>query len=190
MQQRISRVGGALARHVARCALAGAVGLALLGLQACSTSGGAVEHWTMVEGRAPQPAAAVVAPARQPVAVVFYREAGQGEHALKPINVYINGQYQASLVGNTYTEQALCPGSHRLKVAYNDVQQRYVSKDEGLTFAIGTEPVQYFRVTETGAGVAGLAAVPAETAQAARTSLSELQRHTIPRVVRNGCAAS
>lgn len=181
---------GIIARRALRIGAAGVVGLSLLVLQACSTSGNAVEHWTMVEGRTPQPAAAVTAPARQPVAVVFYREAGQGEQARRPVNVYINGQYQASLVGNTYTEQALCPGSHRLKVAYNDVQQRYLSKDDGLTFAVGTEPVQYFRVTETGAGVAGLTSVPAETAQAARASLSELQRHTISRVVSDGCAAS
>lgn len=181
---------GCTVRRALRIGAAGVVGLSLLALQACSTSGGAVERWTMVEDRAPQPAATVAAPARQPVAVVFYREAGQGEHAHRPINVYINGQYQASLVGNTYTEQTLCPGSHRLQVAYNDVQQRYVSKDGGLEHAIGTEPVQYFRVTETGANVAGLTSVPAETAQAASASLSELQRHTIPRVVRNGCAAS
>ncbi|HMN20048.1 MAG TPA: hypothetical protein PKA16_01510 [Ottowia sp.] len=190
MHQQVFKIRDALARQALRGALAGAIGLALLGLQACAGSGGQAERWDMVEQRAPQPAPQATAPARQPVAVVFYREAGSGADAATPVNVYINGQYQASLVGNTYTEQALCPGSHRLKVAYNDVQRRYVSKDEGLDFAIGTEPVQYFRVTEAGAGVAAIAAVPSETAQAARTSLSELQHHTIPRVVRNGCAAS
>lgn len=168
----------------------GAIGALGLLLQACASSGGAVEHWTMVEDVAPQPAPAVAAPARQPVAVVFYREAGTGAQAGTPINVYINGQYQASLVGNTYTEHALCPGSHRLKVAYNDVQKRYVSKDEGLDFAVGSAPMHYFRVTETGAGEAALVAVPAEAAQAARASLSERQHHTISRVVRDGCGAS
>lgn len=180
---------GLIVRRALHIGAASAVGLSLLALQACSTSSGAIERWTMVEDRAPQPAVAVVAPARQPVAVVFYREAGQGARSQNPINVYINGQYQASLVGSTYTEQALCPGSHRLKVAFNDVQQRYVSKDEGLEHAIGTEPVQYFRVAEDGAGQATVTSVPRETAQAASASLKKLQHHTISRVVQKGCAA-
>ena len=187
MHDRNSAFSTAFARRAARFGLAGVAGLALLGLQACSTSGGQVEHWRMVEGRAPQSAPPAGGTERQPVAVVFYRDAASGPHAASPINVYINGQYQASLVGNTYTEQALCPGSHRLMVARDDVQRRYVSKDEGQSFAVGTEPVQYYRVSE---GSAGVAAIAPSNAQAAGASVRELQKHTVPRVVSNGCKAS
>ncbi len=173
-------------RPVARAIWLGFASLALLALQACSTSGGQVEHWRMVEGKAPQSAPAAADKARQPVAVVFYRDAASGPHAAAPINVYINGQYQASLVGNTYTQQSLCPGNHRLMAAREDVQRRYVSKDEGQAFAVGTEPVQYFRVSE---GAGGVAAIAPATAQSADSSLRQLQTHTIPRVVRTGCTA-
>lgn len=68
--------------------------------------------------------------------------------------------------------------------ARDDVQRRYVSKDEGQSFAIGTEPVQYYRVSE---GSAGVAAIAPSNAQAAGASVRELQKHTVPRVVSNGC---
>lgn len=179
-----------LLRSLARVGLAGAAVLALLGLQACSGTGGRVEHWEMVENRAPQPAPQASGTARQPVAVVFYRDTSSGTHTQNPINVYINGQYQASLVGSTYTEQALCPGNHRLMVVFNDVRQRYIGKDEGRTYAVGTQPVQYFRVSEDASGTAVIAPATREAAQSAGASLRELQVHTVPRVVRNGCAAS
>ena len=91
------------------------------------------------------------------------------------------------LQGNTYTQQALCPGNHRLMAAREDVQRRYVSKDEGQSFAVGTEPVQYFRVSE---GSGGVAAIAPASAQAAGGSLRQLQTLTVPRVVATGCASA
>lgn len=188
MHRRIPSVSFvAIRRRAGRLGWAGLAGLALLGLQACSGTGAQVERWHMVEGRAPQSAPPAAGAARQPVAVVFFRDATSGPHAAAPINVYVNGQYQASLVGNTYTQQALCPGNHRLMAAREDVQRRYVSKDEGQSFAVGTEPVQYFRVSE---GSGGVAAIAPASAQAAGDSLRQLQTHTVPRVVATGCASA
>lgn len=172
-----------------RLGLAGVAGMALLGLQACSTAGGQVEQWHMVEGRAPHSAQPAAGAGPQPVAVVFYRDVVSGSHAAAPINVYINGQYQTSLVGQTYTQQALCPGNHRMMAAREDVQRRYVSKDEGQSFKVGTEPVQYFRVSEGNGGVASIAPATAQ-AVAANANLRQLQTHTVPRVIRNGCTSS
>ena len=133
------------------------------------------------------PSSAAPGASVQPVRVVFFRQPRAGDSAEQPINLYINGQYQASLVGSTYTEQNLCPGAHRLAVQFNDVQRRYVTKTEGESVAVGSAPMQYFRVTETAAGQASLQAVSAQEANAAG-GLRSLQAHTVPRVVRNGCA--
>ena len=189
MHRRDTSFAAILRRQGARLGLAGIAGMALLGLQACSSSGGQVEHWRMVEGKAPQSTPAVTGSGSKPVAVVFYRDAVAGAQAQAPINVYINGQYQTSLVGQTYTQQSLCPGNHRMKAAREDVRRQYVSKEEGQTFAVGSEPIQYFRVSEGAGGVASIAPTPAQ-AVAANASLRQLQTHTVPRVVRNGCASS
>lgn len=155
-----------------------------LALAGCGSMG-PVERWHMTDAQAPSNAAPS-APV-QPVRVVFFRQASAGDRVAQPVNLYINGQYQASLVGNAYTEQSLCPGTHRLAVQFNDVQQRYVTKTEGQQVAVGSAPMQYFRVTETAAGQAGLQAVGADEASAAG-NLRRLQAHTVPRVVSNGCA--
>lgn len=173
-------LGGLL--HVA------ALGTVALALQAC-TVGGPLQGWKMVEAQEPELVPAVEGTAPQPVAVVFYRELGAGESAGNPINIYINGQYQASLVSNTYTEQALCPGEQQFMVAFNDVRQRYVSKEEGWVFDIEARPIQYFRVSGNDDGGAVIAQVDSATAEAARANLQKRQAHTISRVVNKGCAA-
>ncbi len=159
---------------------------AVLVLAGCGSTG-TVERWHMTDEQAPASGATAPGTPAQAVRVVFFRQAPASERAAQPINLYINGQYQASLVGSTYTEQSLCPGQQRVAVHFNDVQRRYVTKAEGLALAIGQAPTQYFRVTEDAAGQAGVRPASADEARAAG-SLRLLQAHTVPRVVRNGCA--
>lgn len=163
--------------------LMGAMTVAVL--SGCGSTGSQVEKWQLTESQAPSAAEKIPGAARQPVRVVFFREAGSGAHAQTPVNLYINGQYQASLVGNTYTEQALCPGQHGLAVQMSDVNQRYTTKQHSAPVTVGLDAVQYFRVSEDAAGVARVTTAPADTTL---PSLRLLQRHTIPRIVRNGCA--
>ncbi len=169
-----------------RLALALSLGLLLAG---CA-GGGPIERWQMTEDRTPElTAPAGQAGASRPVQVVFFRQAPAGGQAQRPINLYINGHYQASLVGSTYTEQSLCPGPHRMAVHLNDVQRRYVTKTEGQAIAIAADkPIQYFRVAEDGAGQASLHPATSSEASAA-TSLKLLQTHTIARVPKSHCAA-
>lgn len=161
-----------------------------LTISGCGSTSDQVERWHMTETRRPTPVEKVPGAARQPVRVVFFREAGKGERAQIPINLYINGQYQASLVGNTYTEQSLCPGEHGLAVHFRDVELRYMSKRESRQVAIDAEPVQYFRVSESATGAAQVSAVAGDKAAVVAPTLQLLQTHTISRVVRNGCATS
>ncbi|MFT3779819.1 MAG: hypothetical protein QM772_16400 [Ottowia sp.] len=160
----------------------------VLGLAGCAGTGGPVEKWHMTDGAAPQAAQPLPGP-RQPVAVVFYREA-EGARASQPINVYVNGQYQASLVGNTYTEQSLCPGQHTLAVHFNDVVQRYRTKLQGQPARVDQRPMQYFKVAEGADGQASIVPMPADQVGGKIAALQHRQTHTLRRVTRNGCAAS
>jgi len=155
--------------------------------QGCSTGSG-VERWQMTEAQAPQPVQPVAGSAVQPVAVVFFRDAGIATR--QPINIYVNGQYQASLTGETFTEKVLCPGEHSLVAAPDDVRQRYQTKQARNRVSIGKEPAQYFRVFQNAAGQIAIAAAPRDAALAAVPSLRTRQSHTISRVSRNGCPAA
>lgn len=176
-----------LQRHLlSRLGLALAAGVLLAGC-----AGGSIERWQMTEGRTPELSApAGQAAASRPVQVVFFRQAPASGQAERPINLYINGHYQASLVGSTYTEQSLCPGEHRMAVHLNDVQRRYVTKAEGRAVAIAAgKPIQYFRVDEDASGQASLRPATSSEASAA-SSLKLLQTHTIARVPKSNCARS
>ena len=171
-----------IARRVV--AILASVAAAVL-LTACAASTQA-ERWRMTDSVA---ATTGASPAGQPasaVRAVFFREAGSSAKAAQPINLYLEGHYQASLVGNTYTEQSLCPGARRIAVHFNDVERRYVTKTAGAAVQIGAEPVQYFRVTEDTAGQAMVQPVTAAAAQGV-ASLRLLQSHTVPRVIPADC---
>ena len=157
-------------------------------LAGCSSTG-QLEQWRMTEQRAPATSTPTTGAPAQAVRVVFFREGGSASRLDQPINLYINGHYQASLVGHTYTEQSLCPGTARIAVHFNDAQRRYVTKTEGVPMPVGNQPAQYFRVAEDAVGNAVVTAVDGSAAQSA-TSLRQLQSHTLPRVVRTGCGTA
>ncbi|QLQ00276.1 MAG: hypothetical protein HZY78_08915 [Burkholderiaceae bacterium] len=54
------------------------------------------------------------------------------------------------------------PGEHRLAVALNDVERRYLTKEEGLPFKVERGGPRYFRVADTQTGVVTLTAVAEE----------------------------
>lgn len=158
------------------------IGAALL-ISGCAFN--QTEHWRMTEAVAPSAVKQSENAPTEAVRAVFFRDEGSALRNDQPINLYINGHYQASLVGNTYTEQQLCPGKHRVAVHFNDVYRRYVTKLEGIPLNLGGNPVQYFRVSEDAAGNAVFQ--PVDVGAEAAGNLRQLQSHTVPRVVRNGC---
>lgn len=164
-------------------AVAVSVAAALL-LGACASPTQS-ERWRMTERLEAGGGAAGSAPASA-VRAVFFRETGAAAKAALPINLYLDGHYQTSLVGNTYTEQSLCPGARRVAVHFNDVERRYVTKKEGALVQIGGGPVQYFRVFEDAAGQAVVQPVTPAAAQGV-SSLRLLQSHTVPRVGPANC---
>lgn len=165
-----------------RLGMAGALLLGLLlGVSGCST-GSTVERWELFEA-----ASSGAKSQDDAVDLVFFRELPTGRQVDRPINVYIDGHYQASLVGNAFTRAQLCPGEHRLAVALNDVERRYMTKDEGLPFKVERGGSRYFRVADTQAGVVTLTAVAEAEVPSVVQSLATRQSHAVPRLPRTEC---
>lgn len=162
-----------------------AAAAAALLLSACAPAT-QVERWRMTDRVAAGSGGSGVTFPAAAVRTVFFREAGTSAKAAQPINLYLDGHYQASLVGDTYTEQSLCPGARRIAVHFNDVERRYVTKNQGALVQVGTEAVQYFRVAEDATGQAVVHPVAPAAAQGV-SSLRLLQSHTVPRVAPANC---
>lgn len=119
--------------------------------------------------------------------LIFFRELPAGRELDRPINVYIDGHYQASLVGNAFTRAQLCPGEHRLAVALNDVERRYLTKEEGLLFKVEPGGPRYYRVGDSPTGVVTLTAVTEADVPTNVQSLAVRQSHAVPRLPRTEC---
>lgn len=176
------RVGQSSMR-VCRLGVVGSLLLALiLGVSGCST-GSAVERWQLFES-----ATSSAKSQDDAVDLLFFRELPAGRQVDRPINVYIDGHYQASLVGNAFTRAQLCPGDHRLAVALNDVERRYLTKEEGLPFKVERGGPRYFRVADTPTGVVTLTAVAEADVPTTVQSLATRQSHAVPRLPRAECS--
>ena len=145
------------------------------------------ERWELTQVRQPNKGAEVTDPSR-PVSVIFYRIAEDSTRLSDPINLYIDKHYQASLIGNTYTEQWLCPGERLFSVAFNDVNNRHISRERGVLLPVQAVAVQHFVISQNEQGQAVIQPASQEQAAQYKSSLKRLQKHTIPRVVTKACA--
>lgn len=112
--------------------------------------------------------------------VVFLREkeaiAGQS------VNVFVNGEYLASLLPGGFKQSIACIGNNRLTAHYTDVRSRYMEKErQGQMFDVPAGKVSYFRVLGDAQGRPLLEPMDAKAGQAAVDALKE-QVHTLPRV--------
>ena len=46
----------------------------------------------------------------------------------RAINIFVDGEYISSLLPGAYTQDLVCPGTHRLKIAYTNIKTRYTEK--------------------------------------------------------------
>ena len=97
------------------------------------------------------------------IRLIVYREAGEGANATRPLNVFIDDRYQATLIGNAYAEHVLCPGERKFAVAFEDPQNAYAVPEKGEKLKLDRAPVQYLRVAEEG-DAPGFRLVDAEAA--------------------------
>lgn len=192
---------GAVARHLSLICTARlpkparqAMGIALVALLLGACAGPAPSasrpSWEMTReidaGQSPAPVQKGRVPATN---VVFVRQSLLAAKSSEPLNVYVNGHYLASLIGDTYAETRLCPGRHRMAAAFNDVENRYATKMQGLPLQVRRVPNQYVLVQEDAA--TGQARLQAISEAQARSTLASGTRskqiHSIPRIAPPTC---
>lgn len=74
---------------------------------------------------------------------VFYRPS---DLVGAPVNVYINGRYQASLIKEGYTPMAVCAEKALFTASFSSNQQ-FGNRTEGVTYALPAREKTYLRVT-------------------------------------------
>ena len=112
--------------------------------------------------------------------VMFYRSGGGGGAA----NVYVNGEYLASLLPGGYRYAELCPYNQRLATAYSGRDRAYnIKANAGDFYDLPQGRVSFFRVVD-GGGNPTLQAVDRATASRELGQLRE-QTHTLPRLEQN-----
>lgn len=110
---------------------------------------------------------------------VFYRtEKLNGEG----VNVYVNGDYQASLLENSYSPVAVC-ADKPLFSASRVTNQRFGNRTDGVRYELENGKTHYFKLIQKQSGQLSFDAVPAAQAQAELVGLKGEIRHTLPRVV-------
>lgn len=98
-----------------------------------------------------------------------------------PVNIYLNGQYHASLLRGGFTEFCTEPGGVNVKAALDDASRLHLSKQDGgqrLTMQSGQ--TLFLKVDESGQSNLSVIAMPASQAN---TELMNTRRqiHTISR---------
>jgi OOP family OmpA-OmpF porin len=146
-------------------------------LAGCSSydSGNALEHW---KNYGSDSLSTAQLSDKQALAV-FYRTADFQGPAL---NVYINGDYQASLTEQGYTPVAVCASNQLISASYT-TNQKFGNRTQGSSHALPVKEVAFFRASTDGAGNPTFERVDVETAKAEMANLNGKVTHTLPRVV-------
>lgn len=123
-------------------------------------------------------ATALLAPAEQ--TRVFVYRTNQAISS-SPVNIYLNGQYHASLLRGGFTEFCTIPGAVNVKAALDDANRLHLSKlDSGQRMSMQAGQTLFLKVDESGQPV--MALVNATEAQGkAEMAGTRRQIHTISR---------
>lgn len=121
---------------------------------------------------------ALAAPADQTRVLVYRTQ--QGPNA-QPVNIYLNGQYHASLLRGGFSEFCAAPGAVNIKAALDDASKRHTSKlDAGQRLELKAGQTIYLKVDESTPPAVGLLS---GTAVQTKSELESTRRqiHTISR---------
>lgn len=111
--------------------------------------------------------------------VVFVREDADNGKAL---NIFVGGEYLASLLPNAYKQVEVCPANQKLVAIETDVADRYLTKENGgQIYNIPLDKTTYLRVSKDQNGQPFFLAMNEEEIQQFKQSAKE-QVHTLPRV--------
>ena len=163
-----------LRRHVAQALLGGLALACLAQTASAQTSATRVNIDAFGEAFT----TALAAPAAQ-TRVFVYRN-NQAASAL-PINIYLNGQYHASLLRGGFTEFCAAPGSVNIKAALDDATKLHTSKlDAGQRLDLKAGQTVYLKVDESKPPavnlLSGTAAQTKEDLQATRRQIHTISR--------------
>ena len=121
---------------------------------------------------------ALAAPAEQ--TRVFVYRTGQAPNA-SPVNIYLNGQYHASLLRGGFTEFCAAPGAVNIKAALDDASRLHTSKlDAGQRLELKAGQKNFLKVDESTLPAIGLLSGTAAQTKAELES-TRRQIHTISR---------
>ena len=114
----------------------------------------AADSHTKIEPFGQPYAVAQAAPAKQ-ARVFVYRDSKAAINL--PVNIYLNGQYHASLLSGGFTEFCAAPGQVIVKTAVNDAQRLHLSKrDGGQRLPLAAGQTLFLKVAETDSAVNGV----------------------------------
>lgn len=108
---------------------------------------------------------------------VFYRPV---ESHPKAVNLYINGDYQASLLAGSFTSLAVC-GTKQLFSASISQNSEFGNRKEGANYTLPIQETAYLRVTTNQQGEVVLAKVDSNTAEEETKALKRVKT-TVSRV--------
>lgn len=109
---------------------------------------------------------------------VFYRTADFQGPAL---NVYIDGDYQASILDKSYTPVAVCASQQLISTSYK-TNQKFGNRTQGTSHILPVKEIAYFRATKDASGAPSFERVDAEVAKAELSQLTGKVTNTLPRV--------
>ena len=152
----------------------------MLGLLSTSTLFGQIEDWDTFNGTE----RGEITSAPLPVIVIARPENIQG----KAINVYVDGEYLTSLLPGAYTMEKVCPGKHRIKLAYTNVLTHYKEKDKGgQFFRFNSNKKHFFRIVTKGRTLQ-VEILSDKEAKQVKDNYAKKQTHTISRLSIKKCA--
>lgn len=146
-----------------------------LAVSACSVrNNGALEHWTNYGS---DDLSTAQLSDKQALAV-FYRT---GDFQGPAVNVYINGDYQASLLERGYTPVAVCANNQLISASYT-TNQKFGNRTQGANHVLPVKEVAFFRAATDRAGNPTFERVDANIAREELKNLKGKVTHTLPRV--------
>lgn len=152
-------------------------------LAACSSnfdSQSALEHWNRYHEDSIR---SIKLQDNQALAVFYRTEKLEGEGA----NVYVNGDYQASILQASYTPVAVC-ANKPLFSASRVTNKQFGNRTDGIRYELEEGKTHYFKLVQDNKGQLTFEAVPAEQAKAELAGMKGEIRHTLPRVATpNAC---
>lgn len=107
------------------------------------------------------------------------------------VNLYIDNEYQASLLAGAYTQTSFCPGTHRFSIAYTNVLSKYKEKvKRGQKSIFHANEITYYKIVQDSKQKLRIKALSEEKALALIKKLPPRQRHTISRLNKRECSPS